>query len=107
MYMCANPRDKDSTQVLLVEDDATQSAFITMLLERNQRDHFIVETAELLSAAQKRLEAGGIDVILLDLGLPDSRGIQSVRTLHECLHSVPIIVLTGSDDEEMALEALK
>jgi len=105
--MNATVLGKDATQVLLVEDDAVQITLIETLLLGNRRDRFAVETANLLSVAQKRLETGGIDVILLDLGLPDSQGIQTVRKLHECAHSVPIIVLTGSDDEDMALEALK
>ena len=99
--------DKDSTQVLLIEDDSVQITLIETLLLADRRDRFAVETAKLLSAARERLETGGIAVILLDLGLPDSQGIQTVRMLHECAHSVPIIVLTGSDDEDLALEALK
>ena len=97
----------DPAQVLLVEDDATQIAFITMLLTRSQRDHFAVETARRFSDARKRLETGGIDVILLDLGLPDAQGIQTVRMARGCAHRIPIIVLTGFEDEDMGLEALK
>jgi PAS domain S-box-containing protein len=101
------PQETDRTQVLLIEDDLVQIDFITTLLSRERRDHFAVETSHRLSVAQKRLETGGIDVILLDLGLPDSQGIETVRMVHECAHSIPIIVLTGADDEDLALETLR
>ena len=94
-------------RVLLVDDDSSQSTLITALLARERRYRFAVETADRLSAAQKRLETGGLDVILLDLGLPDSQGIQTIRTVRECAQRIPIIVLTGWDDEEMALDTLQ
>lgn len=99
--------DGDSARVLLVEDDSVQIALITMLLANEGRHQFALETVDRLSTAQTRLETGGIDVILLDLNLPDSQGIQTVRMLREFAHSIPIIVLTGFDDENMALETLK
>jgi PAS domain S-box-containing protein len=101
------PADEHPARVLLVEDDSIQITFIQALLAREPRPGFAIETVECLTAARERLESGGIDVILLDLRLPDSHGIQTVRAVRECSRSIPIIVLTGSDEEEMALEALK
>lgn len=97
----------EPARVLLVDDDSGQSALISMLLARERKYRFAIETADRLAAARKRLETGALDVILLDLGLPDSQGIQTVRQVHECAQGIPIIVLTGLDDEEVALDTLQ
>ena len=68
---------------------------------------FLVEIAERLSEALGRLRRGGLDVVLLDLSLPDSTGIHTVLKVRECSPEIPIIILTGSDDEELAAEAIK
>ena len=52
-----------------------------------------------------RLATGGIDLILTDLGLPDSQGLASFRELHQAAPDLAIIVLTASDDQEMAVAA--
>jgi len=67
-----------------------------------------VEWVEKLGLGLERLEQGGIDVVLLDLGLPDSQGLDSVRRVQAQAPQVPIVVLTGSyEDESMAVEALQ
>ncbi len=51
-----------------------------------------------LKEAMIHLEGGGVDVVLLDLGLPDAHGLDTVRQAHAVAPSVPLIVLTGLDD---------
>jgi light-regulated signal transduction histidine kinase (bacteriophytochrome) len=60
-----------------------------------------------MAEAEKELASAAFDIILLDPGLPDSQGIESVRRAHAAASRVPLVVLTGRDDESLALEALQ
>ena len=93
-------------RVLLVEDDRDDALIILRHL-REKPDRFLVEHAVTVDAARQRLRAGGIDVVLLDLNLPDCRGPETVARMREGLTRVPIIVMTGVDDEHVALEAAR
>ena len=94
--------------ILLVEDDPGDRRLVELALGRcGQAVKSQVETAETLSAAIGLCQAKDYDVVLLDLGLPDSRGIGTVAKVCEVNSQVPIIVLTGLDDEEAGLEAIK
>ena len=72
-----------------------------------QSTQFEVEAAETLSEAIRRLGQGSYNAVLLDLGLPDSNGIDTVRKAHEANPDTAIIVLTGLDDEQTGIEAIK
>lgn len=93
-------------KILLLEDSDADAEFISEILSEQPAVSFGIFRAKSLSEAISVLEGGDIDVVLSDLGLPDSQGIDTVRTL--CRHSktVPIVVLTGLDDEETGLLAL-
>jgi DNA-binding NarL/FixJ family response regulator len=60
-----------------------------------------------LSDALARLATGGIDFILTDLGLPDSQGLATFRKLHQAAPDLAIIVVTVSDDDDMAVAAVR
>ena len=60
-----------------------------------------------MSEVMIHLGKGGVDVVLLDMGLPDAHGLDTVRQVHAVAPSVPLIVLTGLDDEALAAEAMK
>ena len=60
---------------------------------------FVVECVEKLTFSLQRLAIWGIDIVLLDLNLPDSRGIETFVKLHEKMPGVPVVVLTGDYDE--------
>jgi len=60
-----------------------------------------------LSEALVFLAKGGVDIVLLDMGLPDGHGLETVRRAHAVAPEVPLIVLTGLDDEGLAAEAMK
>jgi len=93
-------------KLLLVEDDQGDAFLIKEMLSESV-ENMSVEHAGRLTEAIKRLEAGDIDIILLDLGLPDSFGIQTVRSICEKIGSLPIVVLTGLSDEKAGMEALQ
>ena len=60
-----------------------------------------------MSEAETHLAKGGVDITLLDMGLPDGHGLETVRRARAAAPNVPLIVLTGLDDEALAAEAMK
>ncbi len=100
--------DKDLIKVLLVEDDEVDKQLVKRLLVKYpQPIEFAIESVNRLSTAIEYLGSRNYDIILLDLGLPDSRGIETVRRVSEINPHIPIVVLTGLDDEETGLLAIK
>ncbi|MCP4603994.1 MAG: response regulator [Proteobacteria bacterium] len=94
-------------QVLLVEDSAAVALQIQNFLGETSELRFDLEHVTNLSTGINRAIKGGIDVILLDLGLPDSDGLSTFEKMHEKVPDVPMVVFTGVSDEELALEALR
>jgi PAS domain S-box-containing protein len=94
-------------KVLLVEDDPSDARVVQELLGEEPARPFELERVERLEAALQRLREAGIDVVLLDLDLPDSEGLQTLaRTCAEASHA-PILVLSGLRDEELAMAAVR
>lgn len=94
-------------KILLVEDNPGDARiFEEMLTETNGCD-FEIECASRISPALERLEQGGVSIVLLDLSLPDAQGFDTFMKVQEKAGGVPIIVLTGFSDEEMAIKAVK
>lgn len=91
-------------KILVVEDNPTQANMLRMSLGRRGFD---VECAFSLTQALHRLPMGGIEIILLDLSLPDSDGIQTFYDIYAAAGQIPIVVLTGLNDQNVAYEALK
>lgn len=99
--------DKKQIKVLLVEDDEVDSRLVRKILSTCPQPGFTVEPVKMLSAAVERLSRNNYDVILLDMGLPDSSGIETIRKVSEASPHIPIVVLTGLDDREIELLAIK
>jgi len=91
--------------VLLVEDHAAVARLIQELLRDQPRLH--LAWVETLAGALARLKEGAVDVVLLDLGLPDSQGLDTVARVVGAHPEIPVIVLTGHDDDALAMAALK
>ena len=92
--------------VLLIEDNPAYAVLIGEMLSHTQEICFCVETCEKLSTGLERLKAGGIDICLLDLALPDSKGLDTFAKTHASNPNIPIVVLSGLNDENLALEAV-
>ena len=92
--------------MLLVEDNPADVFLLTELLTTAET-LLEIEPVETLEKALRRLNAGDIDVIVSDLSLPDSRGLETFERLHGHRARIPIIVLSGLDDEEMALRTVE
>jgi two-component system cell cycle sensor histidine kinase/response regulator CckA len=95
-----------ATRVLLIEDDPGTTRLVQGMLG-SAGGEFTVEHANCLSAGLTRLAAGGIDVVLLDLGLPDSSGLLTFDRVRADARGVPIVVLGHGDDEAPAMEAAR
>jgi DNA-binding response OmpR family regulator len=93
-------------RILVVEDNPADADFIRELLPETGPASFQIESVARLADAVIRLKGEGHDLVLLDLGLPDSQGLQTLRHLHQAAPDVPVIVLTGTDDNELGVAAL-
>src|SRR5207244_12858797 len=91
-------------KVLLVEDEPTDAFLLHETLATAKLVPFQVTQVTRLSAALQHLAAEHWDVVLLDLSLPDSLGLETFVTLHAQVPGVPIVVLTGLDGETVAVE---
>ncbi|NTU42511.1 MAG: response regulator [Nitrospirales bacterium] len=95
-----------STTVLLVEDNPADIFMVQEMLTDTGLP-LSLETAGRLAFAIERIVKGGLDLIILDLGLPDCHGIETVRTVVSHAHGLPVVVLTSFPEEEMGLRALQ
>ena len=93
-------------QVLVVEDNPADLDLVMEYLEMGVHD-FCVKSATSIEDASTQLKASKFDVVLLDLGLPDSQGVDSVSSLVKDCPSIPVIALTGRDDDETATQAIR
>ena len=92
-------------KVLLVEDNSDDADFLRMSL-RKYTDSVDITHTSLIGDAVTVLEDERFDVVLLDLNLPDGRGSECVEKIHEADELVPIVVLSGHDDEDFAVDIL-
>lgn len=105
--MVVNAKTK-SIRVLFVDDDVADRQLVKLALARSSQSvQFDIETAQTLSEATERLSGNKYDIVLLDLGLPDSSGIDTVQSIHNINPNIPIVVLTGLADEEIGLQAIR
>ncbi|MBI3851781.1 MAG: SpoIIE family protein phosphatase [Verrucomicrobia bacterium] len=98
--------DEKPVKVLIVEDEPQFADAVADMLRATKRHRFECESAASLAAALTRLAAGGIDLVLLDLYLSDSDGLDTVVKVQTQVPQLPIIVLSGVDDETLEVEAL-
>jgi len=94
-------------QVLLVEDNAADAALLRATLAESHTGQFALTHFQRLDQAIGRLGVDTFDVILLDLGLPDSQGLETLRRMRKSALDLPIVVMTGRADDGMAMQALR
>jgi DNA-binding response OmpR family regulator len=94
-------------RILIVEDNPADADFIREMLPQAGPLNFQVESVPRLSGALVRLERKDIDLVLMDLGLPDSQGLETFHALRKTAPGVPVIVLSGNDDQELAIAAVR
>jgi PAS domain S-box-containing protein len=98
----------DSIRILLVEDDRADSRLIREYLGEAGPGVYSVDHVTTLREAEEHLSGGTApDLVLLDLSLPDSQGLETVTRILALKSDLPVVVLTGSSDERLPLEALR
>ncbi len=102
-----HPLNPATVQVLLIEDDLAEARFLQEVLKGAPRSHFQLYHAKRLGEAISRLQAQSFDVALLDLTLPDSSGLDSLDLLLQEAPSLPVVVLTNTNDNELAVSAVR
>ena len=90
----------------MIEDDASDLFLIKKMLAKEGGNCFRLEHADNLSEGLGRLNKTDFDVVLLDLGLPDSWGLETFITIHAQAPQIPIVVLSGLDDKSLAINAV-
>jgi len=96
-----------SVRILLVEDNPLDARLIREIMKFSHSVVCVIESAETLGNGLKLLKFGSFDVALLDLSLPDSEGLETFVAVHNAAPGMPIIVLTGTDNETLAIEAMQ
>ena len=99
--------DNPKLKVLLIEDNPKDVQIVCDFLAESTDAAFELEHVGSLSSAVARLSKGGVDLILLDLFLPDSRGFETFAETHKKSAHVSIIILSGSADESLAMDAVR
>jgi len=93
--------------VLLIEDNVADARLVREILEEDNSVQFKLIHVTGLKKGLDRLAEGGIDVILLDLSLPDSQGVDTFTKAHAHSPRIPIVVLTGRSDDRLATATLR
>ncbi|WP_413199754.1 ATP-binding protein [Nostoc piscinale] len=94
-------------KILLIEDNLAEARLLQEFLQQADAKEFVLVHVKRLQEALHKLKSSDYDIILLDLTLPDSQGLSSLPVLINCAPSVPIVVLTNTNDEELAIEAVR
>ncbi len=97
----------DKINILLIEDNRGDADLIDIYLKEAFPNTFTMSTADYLQKGLKLLSRGVFDVIIIDLSLPDSSGLETFKSVFDAANEVPIIVLTGLEDEAMGIATVK
>jgi PAS domain S-box-containing protein len=98
---------KSLERLLLVEDNPGDARLLREMFKEQGSHNTEVTHVESLGEAEKHLAGREFDIILLDLGLPDAEGLGAVRRARAAAPRVPLVVVTGLDDESLAVQALQ
>ncbi|MDP2382000.1 MAG: response regulator [Nitrospirota bacterium] len=93
--------------ILLIEDNPGDIRLLQEYLKEGGTCRFQITQVDRLSVGLARLAEACFDVVLLDLTLPDSQGIDTLHRLHEAAKGVPIVVLTGTEDDVLGVQLIQ
>ncbi len=96
-----------SLQILLIEDNPGDALLVQEMLSDADSEVFELRRANSLLGGLDALAERGADVVLLDLNLPDSHGLETFSSLRKHAPDVPVVLLTGNDDDGLALRAVE
>ncbi|HKW83253.1 MAG TPA: PAS domain-containing protein [Burkholderiaceae bacterium] len=98
---------QEPIRVLLIEDNPADARLIELMLAEATALSFQFSWVDNLTDGMERIRGGGIDVVLLDLGLPESTGLDTLERLREGARVPTLVVLSGLTDEGVAVQALR
>lgn len=99
--------ENTTIKILLIEDNPSDAQLIQEMLTNVEGFSFSLEHAGQLSTGLEQMAKGSVDVVLLDLMLPDSHRLDTFTTAHSQASQVPIIILSNLDDEKLAAQAVR
>jgi signal transduction histidine kinase len=94
-------------KVLLVEDNPGDARLLREMLNEDGSIGIDLACVSFMSEAERHLATRSVDIILLDLGLPDAQGVAAIRRARIAAPDIPLVVLTGMDDEALAGQSLQ
>jgi signal transduction histidine kinase len=94
-------------KVLLVEDNPGDARLLREMFNEDSALHVDLACVSFMSEAERHLARCTVDIILLDLGLPDAQGLAAIRRARIAAPDIPLVVLTGMDDEALAAQSLQ
>ena len=97
----------EGIRALLVEDNPGDARLFLELVRETGAGYLKLEHVGRLDAALDRLSSEHFDVVLLDLSLPDEQGLSTLVRTHAHAPRVPVVILTGLDDEALAVKAVR
>ena len=98
---------KSIDRVLLIEDNPGDARLLREMFDEQGASGTKLTIEQSMTEAETYLAENAVDIVLLDLGLPDAQGLAAVRRAHAAAPRVPLVVLTGMDDESLATQALQ
>jgi diguanylate cyclase (GGDEF)-like protein/PAS domain S-box-containing protein len=98
---------KPAMALLLVEDNPGDARLLKEMFRGQDADHIKMVNVASMVQAEAYLAENAVDIILLDLGLPDVQGLDAIRRAHAAAARTPLVVLTGMDDEMLAAQSLQ
>jgi len=98
---------EDKINILLIEDNKADSRLISIYLKEAFASQVTLSVAENLKKGLVQLSENEFDIIIIDLSLPDSAGIDTFKSVYEAAFEKPIIVLTGLEDESVGINTVK
>lgn len=93
--------------ILLIEDSQGDAFLIRELLFNSSKETYTIHHIDRLSDVTQATESRTFSLICLDLGLPDSFGVETLRSVRRLVPDIPVVVLTGNEDEEVAIQSMK
>ena len=98
---------KSAMALLLVEDNAGDARLLKEMFREQGIDHVEMTNVVSMVQAEAHLARYPVDIILLDLGLPDVQGLNALRRAHAAAPRIPLVVLTGLDDDVLSAQSLQ
>jgi len=99
--------EKKKTKILMIEDSLDDALLIKRKLENSTSSSFLVTSVKTLQDGLEHLANEPTDLVISDLGLPDSHGLDTVKKILKAAPHVPLVVLSGFDDESIAIKAVQ